>query len=160
MEKKVEYFNAFLIELLKWYKEENAGEKNDLSKLKVLKLLFLWASKNEKALDVFDKFVAWDLWPVEKDIYISIKEKNSDLYFEVTNSSSSKIEDWTVSVEAKEVAIEMINFLKDMNENLIRESASSLVDITHKWNCWDIARSFDMVKISKNLILSEEWYFS
>jgi hypothetical protein len=39
---KKEYFQAFLIELLKWYKEEYPDrEDNDLSKLKVLKLLFL-----------------------------------------------------------------------------------------------------------------------
>jgi len=38
---KIKYFEAFLYELLKWYQEEKKSNINDLSILKVLKLLFL-----------------------------------------------------------------------------------------------------------------------
>lgn len=160
MEKKIEYFNAFLWELLDWYKEDVDSNSNDLSKLKVLKLLFLWASKNDEALNIFNNFVAWDLWPVEKDLYIAIKDSNNDLFFNITNNNISKLKDWELSEESRKNAKDLIVFLKKINRNLIKTSASSLVDITHKWNCWDIARSFDIENISKSLILSEEWYFS
>lgn len=160
MERKIEYFNAFLIELLEWYKKDVDENVNDLSKLKVLKLLFLWASKNEEALNIFDNFVAWDLWPVERDLYNAIKNSNSDLFFKISNNKLLKINDWKLSDESEKNAKELIDFLKRTNRNLIKKSASSLVDITHKWNCWDITRSFGIEKISKNLILSEEWYFN
>ena len=65
---KIKYFEAFLYELLKWYKEEEKTDNNNLSRLKVLKLLFLWVSKNKEKLDIFNNFASWKLWPVEKNI--------------------------------------------------------------------------------------------
>lgn len=160
MNKKIEYFNAFLFELLNWYKNDVNKDDNDLSKLKVLKLLFLWVSKNKVALDIFDNFVAWDLWPVEEDVYKAIKD-NCLCNFCVSNSSLTlNNEKCDISEEAIVMAKYIIEFLKEKNSNLIKLSASSLVDITHKWNCWDIARSFGLLNIPANLILSEEWYFS
>ncbi|MBQ7074568.1 hypothetical protein IJM86_06045 [bacterium] len=53
---------ALLEEYEKDCKCDNAwGGNNDLSKLKVLKLLFLSVAEDEEKLNIFDNFVAWDL---------------------------------------------------------------------------------------------------
>jgi uncharacterized phage-associated protein len=128
--------------------------------LKVLKLLFLWVSKDENSLSIFNNFMAWDLWPVEKEVYEAIKWDTlgfgtvDNNHFELTNSSV------TSSEEAEEFASKVIEFLKHKNTNLIRLSASSLVDITHKWDCWIVARMFWNDTISKKLILSSKRYYS
>ena len=72
---KIKYFEAFLYELLNWYTEEEKTDNNNLSRLKVLKLLFLWVSKNKEKLDIFNNFASWKLWPVEKNIYDVIQNK-------------------------------------------------------------------------------------
>lgn len=158
--KKRKYFEAFLNELLKWYQEENWNRvENNLSKLKVLKLLFLGVSKNKEALVIFNKFQAWDLWPVEKDIYDEIKNNTLEKFIvdNIKTTIRSDIQFW---VDETSFAKETITFLKNKNANLINLSASSLVDITHKWNCWDLAKSFDFDIIFPSLILSEDWYYN
>jgi hypothetical protein len=62
IEIKIEYFDVFTQELSDWYIEEYGSlDNNDLSKLKILKLLFLGVAKNDNFLDIFNNFVAWDL---------------------------------------------------------------------------------------------------
>ncbi len=159
--KKKELFEAFLLELLEWYKEKWLDvDNNDLSRLKVLKLLFLGVSKNKKALDIFNNFQAWALWPVEKDIYDLIKKDKLDIG--IINNVNLKLKNRkkNFSKDIKELAKDIVNTLKEKNNNLIKLSASTLVDITHKWNSWELSRSFNMDKISKKLILEDDWYFN
>lgn len=154
---KSQYFSAFADWLNDWY---GKAQSNDLSKLKVLKLLFLWVAWNEEYLKIFNNFVAWDLWPVEKDIYDLIGWNEIEGF--CINSSSLKKTDAEIkySEDAILFATTTINFLKSKNSSLIKLSASSLVDITHKWNCWHLTRNFNLKNIPTELILSERWYYS
>lgn len=155
---KIKYFEAFLYELLKWYQEEKKSNINDLSILKVLKLLFLWASLSKETLNIYDNFVSWELWPVEKDIYNSIKSWEIES-FNITNKNTEIIKSIKCIDKYQEQASKMISYLKKKNPNLILYSASTLVDITHRWNCWKLTRNYKIDKIESSLILAEEWYF-
>lgn len=99
-------FQCLLEELLNWYSNEIDDKKNDLSKLKVLKLLFLWVSKNEEYLKVFDNFVAWDLWPVEKDIYVAIKSNKLGA-FNLSNFNLEKEQEVDFWEKAKEFSLKL-----------------------------------------------------
>lgn len=155
---KIKYFEAFLYELLKWYEEEKKSDINDLSILKILKLLFLWATSDKETLDIYDNFVSWELWPVEKDIYDSIKLWLIE-NFNITSRNTEILKTIKITEEYQKKASEMISYLKKKNPNLILYSASTLVDITHKWNCWKLTRNYKVDKIESSLILAEEWYF-
>ena len=156
---KNKYFEAFVYELLNWYNETINNKENDLSILKILKLLFLSVSWDDKKLDIFDNFVAWELWPVERDIYTLLKN-NSIKTIQTTNKSTKIIwEKNNLDKKYIEAWKEMVNYLKQKNPKLINYSASTLVDITHKWNCWKLTKEYSISKIEKKLILSEEWYF-
>lgn len=157
---KKEYFTAFIIELLSSYNDKVSNMHNDLSKLKVLKLLFLWVSKDSAYLNIFDNFVAWDLWPVEKDVYKLIND-NAFQGFQIDNNNCRLI--WelpTISEEAKLFAKDIVDKINIRNSKLIKMSASTLVDITHKWNCWTLSRAFDLEIIPTSLILSEDGFFN
>jgi len=156
--KKADYFSAFVDWLNNWNKERGTYI-NDLSKLKVLKLLFLWVSGNKDYLDVFDNFVAWDLWPVEKDIYDLINKDKIKGYSINSSNLSKKCENMVFDTDALEFANKTINFLKNKNVGLIKLSAGALVDITHKWQCWTLARNLGFEKIPTRLILSENWIY-
>lgn len=156
---KIAYFKAFLFELLKWNEEIN-NINNDFSKLKVLKLFFLWVSKNNQNIENF-KFLSWNLWPVEKDIYDAIKNDALKDDFIVSNSCTTKInKDFIPKWDAKEFGEYTVQTLKEQNPELINLPAYTLVDITHKWDCWKLTQAFWIDVISSHLILSEEWYFA
>lgn len=157
---KKECFETFLEELLKWHKESTKSDDNDLSKLKVLKLLFLWVSKDKELLNIFNNFVSWELWPVEKDIYDDIINDELEYYKVTNNNLVLKIAKIKNTDKSKEIAKKILENLKKQNIDLIKFSASYLVDITHKWSCWKLTQSFWIDKISSDLILSEKGYFS
>lgn len=157
-DRKAIYFSAFVNWLNDWNKE-SGNFINDLSKLKVLKLLFLWVSGNKDYLSIFDNFVAWDLWPVEKDIYDLINQNKIEGFL-IDSQSLSKNLNISYEKDIQNFSNETIMFLKKKNPALIKLSASSLVDITHKWNCWNLARNYQLPVIPAELILSERWYYS
>lgn len=69
---KLYAFECIVWKLLEWYKEANPDkEDNDLSILKVMKLLFFVSGvdKENHLFDVFDRFQAWQYGHVEADIY-------------------------------------------------------------------------------------------
>ncbi len=156
---KIQYLNEFIEELIKRY-ENDVGDiqNNDMSMLKILKLLFLWAATNEKALNVFNNFEARPLGPVEVDIYNAIKEEHKDLLFKITHTGLVRKGEslkWTEDP----IIVDMIKVLKSKNQDLIRKSASQLVDITHKWDCWIIPSLFREKKISTSLILASKPHY-
>ena len=162
--KKIDYFNWFMKALLEEYEKDckcdNArGGNNDLSKLKVLKLLFLSVAEDEEKLNIFDNFVAWDLWPVELDIYEKINLNNDLLAFEINNKSAREKNGVSISENAIEEWKKMVLTLKTKNSNLIKSSASKLVDITHEWRCWRIGNMLWKLKLSKELILESNKFY-
>lgn len=161
MENKIKIFEAFVFELLKWYKKEKGDYRNnDLSKLKTLKLLFLWVSRDKELLKIFNNFQAWTYGPVEKDIYDAIVGKGEGLtFFEVTNSKTIK-KPLKVQIDAdnQKIAEKIVSELKDRNKKLINKNALTLVNITHMWESWKLTYEFGW-NMEESLILSDKWFF-
>ncbi len=123
-------------------------------------------SNNKEYLKIFNNFRAWHLWPAEKDIVDMDRHNEFKEIWTITRESlklSDKLksipsvknfkdlldnnEEKLLAKEAWEFADNVVNFLKSRNKELINLLAFSLVDITHKWDCWDITR-----KIRKSII--------
>ncbi|MEC4094161.1 Panacea domain-containing protein [Myroides odoratimimus] len=126
---------------LSWYKEvgENV-ENNDLSILKSLKLFFLLSTidSNEEvnlASLGFTNYSALPLGPVEMDVYGYFKNDLRDLI-----NRTGLIEDIVRPVDIddvnKAIIDDLILKLKEKNKVLILQSASYLVDLTHKYASW------------------------
>lgn len=141
---KIIYFEEVLYHLYEWYKEKNPeGEDNDLSILKVMKLLFFVSGvvKSDNLFEIFDKFQAWQYGHVEADIYNDYfrregvfenfridrnkLEKTNYHYFPNNNDDSKKIK-------------KSIDELKKENPDIISYDAFRLVDISHSYHSWNI----------------------
>ena len=154
LEIKISHFNGFITELIEWYKESNKSlENNDLSILKILKLLFLWAAEDKAALNIFDNFKALPLWPVEMVIYNAIKQKNLKLKFDI-NVHRTNPQAKLLDRKTSPIAMSMIQHLKSKNPALIKKTASQLVEITHNRDCWRIANFTGQLKLSTSDILN------
>ncbi|MCT3949060.1 DUF4065 domain-containing protein [Elizabethkingia anophelis] len=140
-------FEYFVCQLHAWYKEACGDTKdNDLSILKVLKLLFFVSavgtdknSQNSLIDDVFDNFCAMPYGHVESDIYTIAKEKKLS-YISIDTTKSKIISLDTILKEiGREVKIKIdksIKLLKEINFDLIKFSSFELVELSHKWYSW------------------------
>lgn len=91
---KIKSFEYLIYLLCKWWIEENPEKpwvENDLSTLKVMKLLFLISSvnsnsENDGLLNVFDNWYAEPFGPNEKDIYMHLRECDGQFsWFKISN---------------------------------------------------------------------------
>lgn len=144
-DEKIPYFEYFIKLLVDWHSEKAGTETNDLSTLKVLKLLFFASAVNTKAnsedtlLDtVFDKYYAMPYGHVESDIYSSIRNNNfTNITVNNRNSTitpNSNIE--LPSPKLKKDIDKAIESLKTSNPNIILASSFELVDLSHSWYSW------------------------
>lgn len=166
---KLDLTKYILSSLTTWYKEEMGHDENDLSILKTLKLIFLLSTIDSNKSDNlgslgFTNYKAMPLGPVEVDVYNFFKRDLKD----VINTRSTKTEilvEPTIDCANKELLDKLINQLKIKNKKLILYSASSLVDLTHKYASWIInfnkAKSIGSLsyKIDVNLLHSEEKFY-
>lgn len=161
-----------LLQLAEWYKEEGSNiDTNDLSILKSLKLFFLLSTVNldkegQNLIDLgFSKYIAMPFGPVESDVYDFFKEENyinkSKLDYNVL-----KLEDISNLKEAhKSVINNCLQELKSINKNIIKFSASLLVDLTHKYSSWIISynhavsNSWSTKEMSNDRIRAEEKFY-
>lgn len=146
MDTKKLAFEYYVIKLHEWYKEalpENPS--NDLSVLKVLKLLFFGVALNsekEQSLleDPFNKFCAMPYGHVESEIYDIIKSNHDFQYIELLSRSSSlKVASLAGSTITNKYTSEIDNTiqkLKSKNFDLIKMTASDLVKLSHEWYSW------------------------
>lgn len=138
-------FEYFVYQLHNWYKEANGKEPNDLSVLKVLKLLFFTSSvgSSEGAEDllldkVFNNFVAMPFGHVESNIYNLIREsvfENIQLdshQSKIKNSNAILSLDNIVKIQIDDKILK----LKKINFYLITYSSFDLVELSHKWYSW------------------------
>jgi uncharacterized phage-associated protein len=106
---------------------------NDLSILKIQKLLFFISTKSKKLLNIFE-FYALPYWPVEIDTYkeystlenINITTRNTEINIE----SELDEEDFKTTLN------QSILDLKKENPSIFKLGAFDLVNISHKWACW------------------------
>ncbi|WP_313156040.1 hypothetical protein [Sphingobacterium multivorum] len=126
----------------KWYQSKRS-DINDLSILKSLKLIFFTCSmstqEDRNLLDHGFSFSAMPLGHVESDIYSYYK--NGD-FSSIIDNKSIKMEklmseDFSdLRSPLKSILDKSIKSLQDKNDHLILESASSLVELSHKHSSW------------------------
>ncbi|HTO16615.1 MAG TPA: hypothetical protein VLZ83_12650 [Edaphocola sp.] len=144
---KISAFEYLLFKLVEWNKELTGNDKNDISVLKALKLLFFVSAvgttkDSESSLldDLFNDFVAMPYGHVESEIYDFIK--NGSLPNITINNTSTIIKDTfnanTIDKTIRFRIDEAVNKLKSINIDLIRYSSFDLVDLSHSWYSWQL----------------------
>lgn len=86
-------FEYFIFNLIKWWGELNPTkefEENDLSSLKVLKILFFVSAvgsnrEEDGLLKIFKNWMAMPYGHVEIDVYKMMRDKEQFNWFEITN---------------------------------------------------------------------------
>lgn len=172
---KVSLFEYFLKHLVDWYceyygiefHEFNGHNKNNLSKIKIIKLHFFAASTEDEALDIFDNFHALPYGHVESTIYDNLNNLN---HFSVDNSClqilSARDQIIGGSVENNAIIDRMVGKLRSINNDLIALEPFGLVEISHRWFSWNYTfqearKSGSYSKaINPNLIKQEDKYYS
>ncbi|MGK6342455.1 type II toxin-antitoxin system antitoxin SocA domain-containing protein [Chryseobacterium sp. DT-3] len=166
-------FDYFVYQLVNWYREAYGdGIENDLSTLKVLKLLFfttaIGAKKddNTSLLDsTFDSFYALPYGHVEGDIYDDIKQKKTAYTINNYSTTGNYTETTELADEVKTKISESIAKLKSVNPDLIKMSSFDLVELSHSWYSWryyfNMAKSKGSYReaIPNEVIKSENKYF-
>lgn len=141
---KNQAFEYFVFKLIEWNQEINGhGTSNDLSTLKVLKLLFFCSAintkkgENDTLLDTpFDTFYAMPYGHVESEIYNSIRRKDFPNLRIDSSSASLQSHVNFPDCEIKRKIDNSIKRLKDENLNLINMSSFELVELSHSWYSW------------------------
>lgn len=155
---KVQAFEYIAEKMLEWHESLHPGTPNDLSKLKLFKLLFFASAvnaseENDGLLKLFDNFHAMPYGPVESDVYnnfsdckkVNVSRDSTSLVFGMDASYYDDINAF------KDVIDESITSLKKENCKLIEYSAYDLVELSHQWISW---RSiFNLAKQQKKLSL-------
>lgn len=150
MNNKILCFECILYQLINWYKELRPTDTSLLSftRLKVLKLLFFVSAiqKNEEnrdLLDIFNNFYAMQHGPVESDIYKAMIDDKLPHYSFKSRSiyvvNDIQPQDFQELGEIHNRITTSINLLRETNENIVTYTASQLVDLSHKWESWQLA---------------------
>lgn len=156
---KNQAFEYYVVKLLEWYNEVAPNkEENDLSTLKVLKLLFFGAAISaEEAVGntlldkPFNTFYAMPYGHVESEIYDSIRRKEF-LNLKINNSSLTINPNLVFpDGEIKSEIDKSIQKLKKANSKLILMTPFELVELSHRWYSWQ----FYFNKAQKNGSYSE-----
>jgi len=167
-------FEYFTYQLYYWYKENTVNiEDNDLSTLKVLKLLFFCTAiesdtnHQDTLIDSpFDNFYAMPYGHVESDIYNSIRQKDL-LFFEIDNNGTQIKQginfDFATLPESIKTKIDSsFSKLIALNKELFNMSALELVELSHIWYSWKFyygkakQKGYFSEKIPNDIIKSEE----
>jgi len=144
MDPKKIAFEYFVYQLHNWYKEAYGNINfNDLSTLKVLKLLFFTvaAGTNRNSVDTlldntFNNFCAMPYGHVESDVYTYIKYKQLHNISLDTSDSSIIADNFNIDSELKKKIDDQILIIKTINFNLIKYTSFELVDLSHNWYSW------------------------
>jgi len=172
LQKKKQATVYILLQFAEWYKEEyKVLDSNDLSILKSLKLFFLLSTVNtnkegQNLIDLgFSKYVAMPFGPVESDVYDFFKEDNyidkSRLDYNLLQSKDLT----NLDSAYKSIIDNCFNLLKSINKNIIKLSASLLVDLTHKYSSWIISYNYAIEnnmstkEMSNDMIKAEEKFY-
>lgn len=176
---KLKYFEYFVHKTYEWYGKDN---QNDLSILKLMKLLFFTTAVNAKKdsenllLDrVFNNFVAMPFGHVESFIYESIKSNKILEFYELSYSKTIRKDNFApylfksyvdgLNNSITEYIDKSIDELKRKNPDLINYSAFDLVELSHQWFSWKSFYNMGAIsglkstEIDKEIIISEPKHF-
>ncbi|GAB7089211.1 Panacea domain-containing protein [Marinifilum fragile] len=163
-------FEYFVSRLLEWYGEVYCDQSNDLSKIKVLKLLFFTSAvgantESDGLLDIFDDFYAMPYGPVESEIYDSLGDLLRYRITKESTTSKNNIDFNNDSIEKARID-EAIEKLKRVNPQLIKMNPFDLVELSHMWSCWSMVYDYALNnnqyshKIPNELIKAENKIFT
>jgi uncharacterized phage-associated protein len=171
---KLTAFDYVVFNIQNWYVERGGNlVNNDLSKLKVTKLLFFTCAAsstptNPGLLEVFDNFVAMPYGHVESDIQDQMEQSS---FFNITKYGleyKDGIIEYHVELLPQEIRIlidKAFAILKGLNIDLVKLSAFDLVDLSHQWQSWksvfSLAKQYGKysMKIPKEMIMAEPKIF-
>lgn len=139
---KIGLFEEFLSLVVKWFCEFhsikisdfNTHPRNDLSKLKIIKIHFFAISTSKEAVDKFDSIYAMPYGHVETDIYSNL---NTLKYFTIS-TNKLYINDvlQLEEIEISSLSSQIVDNLRKRNPELIGYSAFQLVELSHRWFSW------------------------
>ena len=171
---KLTAFDYVVNHIHRWYVEQGGDlQNNDLSKLKITKLLFFTCAASAcpdypGLLETFNNFVAMPYGHVESDIQDNME---SSFFFNITKNGSylkSNISSYQVDDVPSTVQVqidEAIATLKSINADLVMTPAFDLVDLSHRWQSWrsvfSLAQQYGKysMKIPKEMIMTEPKIF-
>jgi len=146
LQTKLAAFDHVVFKLTEWYGERNGQwAQNDLSKLKITKLLFFIAAitataEEEGLLETFDSFAALPYGHVESQIQDHMED--SENFVVGRNLVQLRVgrQDYQ-PVELENEAIrdlidQAVVNLKSKNIDLINYNQFSLVELSHRWQSW------------------------
>ncbi len=182
MKEKRKLFEYILFRLITWFSTEKGipspqkfNSNNDLSMLKVLKLLFFVSSLKTELLKRFN-FYALPYGHVETDIYDLLKAEGLE-FFSIGNQittintpykSFTEIELEFNSSDFRElkcIVDTAFESIIEINRKLVLFSATELVELSHNWESWQMMYSLaqrhnkSSQRIPNNLIASESKIF-
>ena len=165
MDIKEAAFEYFIDSLINWYKSLKDDEYYlaSFTKLKLIKLLFFASAVNAKdgnygLLHKFDKFVAMTFGPVESDVLNLINNSNTGKY-KISDKALIVLQDNEtneIDVGTKKLIDEAITSLKKINPDLILYNAFDLVDLSHRWSCWQITFKYAQDQNKGSLLIPNE----
>jgi uncharacterized phage-associated protein len=166
MANSIEIFKNVVFQLRDWYVEkagmskEQFDENNDFSILKLIKLHFFVVainSENDNSLLEKSEFWAMPYGPVETTIYNQIRNNKDFNEFILSNDKINFITDKPfIDVETETRISDSIRLLFDLEPRLLYTDAGTLVDLTHKWNCWRKNYSLARAKNTYSSIIPKE----
>jgi uncharacterized phage-associated protein len=139
---------------------EQFNMNNDFNVLKLIKLHFLVIainSENDDYLLSKNEFWAMPYGPVETNVYNYIKNNKDFIEFELSNEKTIlKSEKPHIELEIELKISEALELLLNLEPRLLLTDAGTLVDLTHKWNCWRKNYSLARAKNSYSSIIPNE----
>lgn len=174
---KLQKFEYMVHQFIKWYNELNKTvitqypyENDNFSKLKLIKLHFFACAvtanpdNGEGLLSTFGDFHAMPYGHVESYVYSHLSNTES---LEINNSNIKLLQQCPeyLSAKEKEEIDDAVSSLREKNSDLVRYSASKLVDLSHEWDSWQtsfsIAQKFgkSSIKIPNDLIINEAKFY-
>jgi uncharacterized phage-associated protein len=167
-------FEYVVFKLIEWYKvaynvsDVEFNYSNDLSKLKVMKLLFFVTSANVSLLNTFNKFYAMPYGHVEFEVYNRLLPTLQR--FRITDSKTEIIGTLQFNTLDPNLKIDIDNAIRDLQSlagrDFIKLSAFQLVKLSHAWFSWkstySSARKQKLYKqhIPQEMIINERKFYT
>lgn len=166
MSNSVDIFKNVVFQLRDLYIEKKGispqqfNENNDFNILKLIKLHFFVVAINsdqdDELLDL-NEFWAMPYGPVETNVYSRIRTNKNFKEFILSNDSVNFIGEKPEFNKMLEVKItNSILMLMDLEPRLLFTDAGTLVELTHKWNCWKKNYSLARAKKTYSSIIPKE----
>lgn len=136
------------------------NETNDFTILKLIKLHFfviaINCEKDDELLKI-NEFWAMPYGPVETNVYDRIRRNKNFNEFILSNEKLIFLDNKPkIDVQIENKIIESIDLLLEIEPRILFADAGTLVELTHKWNCWKKNYSLARAKNTYSSIIPKE----